>query len=76
MEINNETPFELLLVAHPFHQRLEHIEKHAKEARRLLDIVFGSGVLTEKLKAVQALVTEFNIIQGDAECALTIFGNS
>lgn len=76
MEINGETPLELLLVAHPFHQRLDHIEKHVKEARRLLDIIFGNGALNEKLKAVQVLITEFNIIQSDAECALTVFGDS
>ncbi len=74
---NSETPLELLLAAHPFHQRLEHIEKHVKEARGLLDVIFSEvEPLTNKLKAMASLVTEFGIIHADAECALTIFGDS
>jgi len=66
--------FELLLTHQPL-QRLEHIEKHVAEARRLIGVILGDGHAAERFKAVSALATEFRIIQGDAECALFLLGD-
>ena len=66
--------FELLLTHQPL-QRLEHIEKHIAEARRLIGVLLGDGHVAERFKALSALATEFRIIQSDAECALLLLGN-
>ncbi len=66
--------FELLLIHQPL-QRLEHIEKHIAEARRLIGVILGDGNMAERLKAVSALSMEFGIIKSDAECALLLLGD-
>lgn len=72
--VREDNMFELLLTHQPL-QRLEHIEKHVAEARRLIGVLLGDGHTAERFKAVSALATEFRIIQSDAECALLLLGD-
>jgi len=71
--VTEDNMFELLLTHQPL-QRLAHIEKHVAEAHRLIGVILGADHVSERIKAVAALSTEFRIIQSDAECALLCLG--
>lgn len=72
--VTEDNMFELLLTHQPL-QRLAHIEKHVAEAHRLIKVILGADDVSERLKTVPALATEFRIILGDAECALLCLGD-
>ncbi len=65
----------MLMMTHQAKARLDHIEKHVAEARRLLGVLAGDARAMDKLEAAASLLFEFQIIKGDAECALVVLGN-
>ena len=65
----------VLTIVHNSTQCLDHIEKHIGAASTLIDLILGDKTCTQKLKAIEGLKMEFNIIKSDAERALAFLGD-